>query len=107
MSHSRSLRSYDDVKEIFDEAVARGGIRVTCTRPGQAINLRARLNHFRQLDRDSMAQIFPADDPRHGCSAYDPFMVRLVDSTLIIELRQIGGYTIEPLEIANEKTPQS
>jgi len=97
MSHSRSLRSYDDAKEIFDAAVERGGIRVTCQNAGQAVNLRARLNHFRQLDRDSMAQVYPADDPRHGASAYDPFVVRLIDTTLVIEPRQIGGYKIESL----------
>lgn len=106
MGYSKSLRSYDDVKEIFDAALAQNGARVTCQDRGQAVNLRARLNHFRQLDRDSMAQVFPAGDPRHGVSAYDPFTIRLTDETLIIEPRKMGGYTIEPLESKNEKTSQ-
>ena len=97
MSHSRSLRSYDDAKEIFDKALENGGVLVTCRNDGQAVNLRARLNHFRQLDRDSMAQIYPADDPRHGTSIYDPFVIRLSDKRLIVEPRQIDGFKIEPL----------
>ncbi len=97
MSHSRSLRSYDDAKEIFDKAVEHGGVVVTCHNAGQAVNLRARLNHFRQLDRDSMAQIYPADNPRHGASAYDPFVIRLVNKMLIVEPRQTDGFKIEPL----------
>jgi hypothetical protein len=105
MSHPRSLRSYDDVKQIFDAAVTNEGVRVKCKNAGQAINLRARLNHFRALDRDSMAMIYLPDDPRHGCSAYDPFIVRIVDDTLIIEPRTIGGYTIEPLEKPEEINP--
>jgi hypothetical protein len=94
MSFPKSLRSYDDVKEIFDAALAQGGCRVKCK---QLVNLRARLNHFRALDRDSMAQIYPAGHPRHGISIYDPFVIRVVGEYLVLEPRQIGGYTIEPL----------
>jgi hypothetical protein len=97
MSHSKSLRSYADAKEIFDRALVEGGVSVTCQSAGQAVNLRARLNHFRTLDRNSMAEIFPANDPRHGISAYDPFVIRLVNNTLTVEPRELGGYTIEPL----------
>jgi len=106
MGYSKSLRTYDDVKEIFDAAIAQGGARVTCKTTGQAVNLRARLNHFRFLDRESMSQVYPPEDPRHGTSVYDPFVIRFVgDSTLLLEPRQIGGYTIEPLEKPEETQP--
>jgi hypothetical protein len=101
MGHSRSLRTYDDCKELFDAAVAQNGIRITCTRGGQAVNLRARLNHFRTLDRESMAEIYPTDHPKHGISAYDPFVIRLDNLTLTIEPRGSADYTIEPLEASN------
>lgn len=97
MSYSKSLRSYADVKEIFDKAVDMGGAAVVCRTAGQAINLRARLNHFRQLDRDSMAEIYPAEHPNHGVSIYDPFVVRILDNTLTVEPRETGDYTIGPL----------
>lgn len=98
MGHSKSLRTYADVQEIFERAYTdrdQGGVRVNCTDIGQAVNLRARLNHFRLLHRESMAEVFPVDDPRHGVSPFDPFVVRLTGNTLIIEPRNTKGYTIE------------
>jgi hypothetical protein len=102
MSLPKSLRAYEDAKVILDEALEHGGVRVNCKNLGQAVNLRARIHRFRVLDRDFYAQAFPPDDPRHGISAYDNLLVRLDSnsgkSILIIEPRQIGGYTIEPLK---------
>jgi hypothetical protein len=97
MGYSKSLRSYDDAKAIFDRALSEGGIRVNCKHPGQAVNLRARLNNFRTLDRQSMCDVYPPSDPRHGISVYDPFVVRLVGDDLLIEPRGPADYTIVSL----------
>jgi hypothetical protein len=100
MTLPKSLRSYDNEKTIFDGAFENGGrARVICKSLGQAVNIRARLHRFRALDRDSNAEIYPADHPMHGASIYDNLLVRLDNGggkyTLIIEPREVGGYTVE------------
>jgi hypothetical protein len=98
MSHSNSINAYLDVKVLFDQAVQHNGVKVKCKSNGQAVNTRARLNHLRTLDRALMAEVYSdPGDPRHGVSAYDPFVVKLIDDILIIEPRQIGGYIVTPL----------
>jgi hypothetical protein len=78
MSQINSLRAYTDCKELFDAALADPkGARAQIGDQGACINMRTRMHYFRKLDREANERIYPPDDPNHGTSIYDSFVVRM------------------------------
>lgn len=78
MSQINSLRAYTDCERLFEAALrdpkgarARIGTQEAC------INMRTRMHYFRKLDREANERTYPPDDPKHGTSVYDPYVVRL------------------------------
>ena len=67
------LDRYKDAKNVFDAAIVKRGIRVPCDNPA---NLRGRMHRYRSLYRAV-----------YGRSQYDDFIVRIVEGSLLIELR--------------------
>ena len=82
MSQINSLRAYTDCKELFDAAMADPkGARAQVGDQGAAMNMRTRLHYFRRLDREANEKIYPVDNPMHGTSIYDTFVVRMYMDT--------------------------
>lgn len=103
MPTSSAPAAYSDCYELLDRALASpSGIRIGFTEPGQANNLRLRLNTARKLDRNRSRELFPDDDPRHGTSAYDSLMNKIREHDekyyVYIEPRRVtGAISIEEL----------
>jgi hypothetical protein len=107
MSQINSLRAYTDCQKLFEAALNDPkGARAQIGTQEQCINMRTRMHYFRKLDRDANAKTYPPNDPNHGTSIYDPFVVRLLpdedglwwvyvqprtDSNMIIEGLSEGG----------------
>jgi hypothetical protein len=96
MSVSYSKSAYLDCFEYFDRALKSSiGIRVACRNRGSANNLRVRMHYARAISRREFLEIYQPDDPRHGQSPYDVFMVRIEQDDekwwLYIEPRTAGG----------------
>lgn len=87
MPTSTSRLSFTDCFDLFDQALADPeGIAVGFDHPGDAKQLRLRMNAARALDREDNAETY-ADEPEHplcGRSQYDEFQLKL---------RQAGGRT--------------
>lgn len=103
MGFSKSPFAFEDIKTMFDKALAAPkGIRIRCTTYGAAIALRSRFNYFRKVDRAENRKIYEADHPRYGWSVYDGLVLRVPpadsgDTNLYIEPRSAEGVTVEEI----------
>lgn len=78
MSVPKSLLSYRDCLDYFDTALQYSeGARVKVKDANDGFNLRMRLNNCRKLDREANIRLYPPNHRMHGCSAYDPIMVKV------------------------------
>lgn len=105
MGFATSPLSYADVRGVLDKALAAPkGIQIDCGTYGHAVQLRARLNKAREIDRHTNAKTYPDDHPMHGLSHYDSLRISLPrkgtpgDATLTIV--KVTADTIEVKEIA-------
>lgn len=79
MSQINSLKAYTDCRELFEAALADPkGARALLGTQEACINMRTRMHYFRKLDREANERIYPAGDPMHGTSIYDPYVVQLI-----------------------------
>lgn len=80
MSLPTSLRAYADCQKLFESATADPkGARACLGAYEACVNMRTRMHYFRSLDRDSNANIYPKDHPMHGVSAYDDYVVQIIE----------------------------
>lgn len=97
--------TFSDVQEIFDRALTSPhGVRSKQLTRSHAINLRARFNYFRTLDRRENAKIYQGDDPRRYRSIYDELVLEIPpkgspdDTTLYIRRRNPDGLNFEEIK---------
>src|SRR5580698_9802163 len=76
MSLPNSLRAYRDCEELFQSATADPKGARACVGTYEAgLNLRTRMHYFRKLDRIANETVYPPDDPMHGQSVYDEYVI--------------------------------
>ena len=83
MSLPTSLLSYKDCADTFEKTLlSPQGIRVRMPSFEKANFFRMRCHYFRTLDRRNNARIYESDHAMHGCSQFDPVVlkIRLIDS---------------------------
>lgn len=103
MSQINSLRAYTDCQALFDRATLDPkGARARIGTQEQCINMRTRMHYFRKLDREANERVYPVDDPMHGTSIYDPYVVRLLPDEdgewwVYVQPRTPGDMVIEGL----------
>lgn len=104
MAFNIGTNAFEDVKEIFLRALETPkGIKVKCHTRAEAINLRSRLNYYRQMDRNENKKVYPPDHPQHGGSVYDKLILRIPprdsedQDTIFIQQRSTIGLVIEDL----------
>lgn len=103
MSISNSRLAYLDCYKVWDRAIENpSGVRVGVRNYDAALHLRMRLHQARKINRRENEEIYEPGEPLHGCSAYDPFTVRIkrVNNSfyLYIEPNRIATEIIEPLD---------
>lgn len=98
MGNSRSLMSYNDVKEILDKALATPkGVELEFpTRPG-AIRWLSRANTFRTLDRKNNEKLYPEGHQMYGCSPYDTLHMLRKENKISIRIYTNEEVTITEL----------
>lgn len=80
MSLPTSLGAYLDCRQLFDAALADPKGARACLGTWEACrNMQSRMNYFRSLDRIANKEIYPKGDPKWGISAYDPYVVQLME----------------------------
>lgn len=104
MSFNRSILAFDDIRHVFDRALQTPhGLKIPCGSRGKAVNLRARFNYFRKIDRDESFKIYPPDHPMFGKSSYDKLALRIPEkgspeeNVLFIEPHSAEKYKIEEI----------
>ena len=103
MSQINSLRAYTDCEKLFEAATTDPkGARALIGTYEQCVNMRTRMHYFRSLDRKANAKIYPADDPNHNTSTYDPYVVRILPDEdgnywIYVEPRAADSMIIEGL----------
>lgn len=79
MPTSTSRLAYEDCFSYFSEALDDPrGVRILLAKPGDAHQLRVRMNAARVLDREANAETYDPSHPLFGRSEFDQVMVRLV-----------------------------
>jgi hypothetical protein len=94
MGYNSSIKSFEDVRAVLDEALMSptGKMSKQPTRAA-AINLRARFNHFRSIDRRENKRVYPEDHHLYNRSVYDVLVLQIPpkgtpdDTTLYIRKR--------------------
>lgn len=100
MPFNHSPLAFDDIREIFDRALASAkGVRVKTETPGAAVQLRHRMNAFRSLARRENAKIYPEDNPMHGRSVYDRLSLRVKKGEAAVEVLVLSAELHEVEEI--------
>ena len=101
MTAPRSIDAYLDCEQHFLRASdSANGIAITVATPGMAIQLRGKMNSYRELLRRNARRAFPEDDPRHGRSPYDGFKLTIDpnnDCRVLIKLHRIETVAVEEL----------
>lgn len=78
MSQINSLKAYTDCQTLFEAALADPkGARAKLGTQDACINMRTRMHYFRKLDREANKRTYPVNDPMHGTSVYDPYIVQM------------------------------
>lgn len=100
MPYASSIHSYPDIRDAFDKALASAkGVRLTFPDEKAAITFKGRANSFRYKDRKENKKIYPEGHAMHGCSPYDPLMVKTVEPTVVAILKlEAVEYNVEELE---------
>jgi hypothetical protein len=105
MSYSKSPLAFDDIREVFDQALAAPkGLRIPFPSRGIAISQRSRFNYFRKIDRQINMTLYPKDHSMHGHSAYDKLILSIPakgtpeESVLYIQPRLISNMQIEVIQ---------
>lgn len=79
MSLPNSLRAYADCQQLYEAAVADPkGARACLGTHDACVGMRTRMHYFRKLDREANAETYPIGDPMHGASAYDDFVIQIM-----------------------------
>lgn len=77
MSSPTTKLAYKDCEALFDQASDDAkGIRFRVPSESHAIHLRMRMQQFRALDREDNRRLYDLGNPMHGCSIYDPLVIR-------------------------------
>ena len=104
MAYNKSPLALAYQRDIFDRALEDPhGIKITCKNHGEAMALRARLNHYRWRDQKANKVIYPPEHPMHGVSVWDALTCIVGKSgtpdetALIIKPRQLDHLIIESL----------
>lgn len=78
MSQINSLRAYTDCQTLFEAALKDPkGARAKLGTQSACINMRTRMHYFRKLDREANERTYSPDNPMHGTSVYDPYVVQM------------------------------
>lgn len=81
MAFSNSVFSYEDIRQLFDKALAsERGLRIKLNKTGAAHNLRQRMSYYRQLDRRENKKIYQPDNPLWGRSQYDVLILKITEA---------------------------
>jgi len=99
MAYASSITSYPDITAALDRALASAkGVRVQLESAKAVATFCGRVHSFRFKDRKANTKIYPAGHSMHGCSAYDPLMVRKVEG-FVVEIIKLDGveFSIEDL----------
>lgn len=91
MPYNKSPAAFEDCRQVFEQAMATPrGIRLTLASTGAATGLIGRLNTYRKMDRETNKSIYPPDDPMHGTSDFDRYIIRKQGTEVVIELRELN-----------------
>lgn len=100
MGMSKSLLMYEDVRELFDRAMAKDiGISIHFETPGEAVHFRQRAYTFRNLHRGISSAAFDEGDPRNATSLYDILEIRWRNKGSIVEIRRRDAITLTIREL--------
>lgn len=104
MSYNKSILAFDDVREVFEQALASPkGIRITCENRAAATILRSRFNYYRKMDRSENGRTYPTEHPMWNKSSYDKLVLRIPakgspeERVLFIEPRSASNLTVEEI----------
>ena len=101
MTAAKSRGSYKDCEDYFERAIeAPRGIAVTFEDKARATAFTHRMNTYRSLCRRDTKVIYPADDPRHGTSMYDPLVISRDPNNparVLIQRREVTPAKVEEL----------
>jgi hypothetical protein len=105
MGFNRSPLAFDDVRELFERALASPkGIRVVCVSRSEAIVRRGRFNYFRKLNRRESMDVYERGHPMHGKSPYDRLVLRVPpkgakdEHVLYVEPRSTEDFLVEEIK---------
>jgi len=87
-------------RQLMDDAIARGSIKVSLKSVGALINFRQRCYQARKLDRERSMQVYKPGEENFGKSRYDSLAFTKVDKlTLLIE-HQPGDLPVGVTEVS-------
>ena len=105
MSMSNTRLSYDDCFELWDKAKEAKGIRIKYASLEEAERTRARLHYARIIDRKDNEKMYTPNEPLHGRSVYDPFMIQIRQDTedfYWVYIKPVSSDVLEIEELQNE-----
>lgn len=73
-------------RDLMDQAIATGSIKVKCRDAGALRSLRQRCYLARKLDRDRGMEIYEPHDKRHGESRYDGIVFIIKEDKVTLHL---------------------
>jgi hypothetical protein len=97
MPQPKSTLALADALELWHEALAKQGLKITVSDPSKAVALRFRLYAARRHDQDHNRRIRSPDDPGYGRSIFDPFRIDLEGPVVKIIPSDLIQYKTEPL----------
>lgn len=95
MSLSRNIGQYNDIKEVFDLALANGGGKYHLASPKHTIRWRQRAYMFRKLLREELVEKRAALG-FSTATPYDEILITLDGASVILTISKMTG-TFEPL----------
>lgn len=104
MSLPTSRLSYKDCFDLYDKALeSERGVRVRMPDPNYANFFRMRMHKARSIVRDENRLIYELGQPLHGCSEYDPLVLKIRieeggDCWLYLEKVDAIVMEVEPIE---------
>jgi hypothetical protein len=102
MTAPKSIDAYLDCEEHFQRALsAPNGIAITVATPGLAVQLRGKMNSYRELLRRQSRAIYEKNDSeRYSRSPYDAFKLTIDENNpcrVIIKRNKIEIQSVEEL----------
>ena len=99
MAYNSSLTSYPDITAALDRALeSPKGVRIQFETAQAVTTFCGRAHSFRFRDRAHNRKVYAHDHPMHGCSAYDPLMIRKA-GPLEVEIVKLEGVEFQIKEI--------